>query len=130
MNTVNGAGYSINVETAGAQDCIVEDCIFNYGRYGLDHAAIAGTGDPLPSVVGWVINRCTFLGMEVAAIDFDSSTVANIATLVQNCTIGMGADTANAETSMDLGSAGAINVKVTDLVADRGVQLPVSTPAE
>jgi len=127
-NSVNGADASIAVETT-TKDCIVKDCMFNYGLYGLDLAAIYGPGDPLPEADGWIVDGCTFLGMEVACIDINSSTVANIGSIISNSTVGAAADTEDMDTLFDLACFGAINVKCTDNPDSRGVQAPLVTPA-
>jgi len=110
----------------GDDDFIVKDCHFNYGRYGLDTAGIRADVD---AADGGLIDNCTFVGMDTVAIDFNSSDTANVAGLVRNCAIGMGANTADIDAAMDLGSYGSGGTLGTDIVTESGSRIPVTTPA-
>ena len=128
LGTANGPDYGITAEST-ASDYLLKDCIFNYGVYGLDVSAIYGGGDPIAECEGWLIHNCQFIGIEGIAIDFNSSSNANVATLVVDCAFGMGADTADIDAACDLASAGFVNVLVTDNPDSRGRHIPVTTPA-
>jgi hypothetical protein len=84
--TANGPTISINFESATEQaskDFEVIDCIFNYGLFGLDTAAItnASTG----TEEGGIIMNCVFSGMDATAIDFNSSSSADPRGIIVNC---------------------------------------------
>ena len=126
LGTANGPTSAIDIVATGADDFIVRDCHFNYGRFGLDTAGIRANAD---AADGGLIDNCTFVGMDVTAIDFNSSDTANIAGLLRNCAVGMGADTADMETAIDPGSYGSVGTLMTDNIAASGSRIPVVTPA-
>ena len=77
LGTANGPTISIRfdpVATNGLKDCEIVNCIFNYAAYGLDTAAIAGGTDGLAE--GIVIANNIFVGMDLCAVDFASSSAA------------------------------------------------------
>jgi hypothetical protein len=126
LGSANGPAVAIDIVATGDDDFIVRDCIFNYGRYGLDTAGIRANAD---AADGGLIEKCLFIGMDTAAIDFNSSDTANIAGLIVDCSIGMGADTANIDTAVDMASYGLIRTYCTDLPAEGAGHIPVTTPA-
>lgn len=86
LGTANGPTYSILFESATEQACAdfeVIDCIFNYGRYGLDNAAISNASNG--TAEGGIIKNCVFSGMDLTAIDFNSSSSASIRGLISGC---------------------------------------------
>lgn len=126
LGSANGPAAAIDIVATGDDDFIVKNCIFNYGRYGLDTAGIRANAD---AADGGTIDSCIFIGMDTAAVDFNSSDTANVAGVISNCTVGMGADTANIDTAIDPGGYGLFNVYVTDIVSERGANIPVTSPA-
>jgi len=126
LGSANGPAVAIDIVATGDDDFIIRDCIFNYGRYGLDTAGIRANVD---AADGGLIQNCQFIGMDTAAIDFNSSDTANIAGLILDCSIGMGADTANIDTAIDMSSYGCIRTYCTDLPAEGAGHIPVTTPS-
>lgn len=88
MGTANGPDYGISF-AAGSGDCqdyTLDDCTFNYSLNGLDNAGI------LSSKIdnGVLIKDCRFIGMDLAAIDFNSSStglISNVAVMSNNATV-------------------------------------------
>jgi hypothetical protein len=116
--TADGPNFGILFENATANACKdfeVRDCVFNYGLFGLDDAAIGqvtGTGNVAE---GGIIDNCIFSGMVLTAIDFNSSSAAAVRGIISNCvaTANVGLTIASV---YDLSSYGAVNLRATDAV--------------
>ena len=129
--TADGPDVGIEFQSATENDCKdfeVIDCIFNYGLFGLDEAAI-GDG-AAASVEGGVIKNCVFSGMVLTAVDFNSSSAAAIRGIMTGCvaTANVGLVIASI---YDLGSYGSVkNDAVDDYTKGAGGlygQVPVGT---
>ena len=86
LGTADGPNYSILFEGAvenACKDFEVIGCIFNYGLFGLDDAAISNASNA--TVEGGIIKDCIFAGMVLTAIDFNSSSSASPRGLIANC---------------------------------------------
>lgn len=118
LGTANGPNYSILFEGATENACAdfeIIDCIFNYGRYGLDDAAISDGGTA--TVEGGIIKDCVFSGMVLTAIDFNSSSAATIAGLITGVrATAFGA--ISIDSIVDGGPYGIVDARATDAVVD------------
>ena len=79
IGTENGPTHSIQFNGAAESASTgfeVIDCIFNYGKYGLDTAAIGN--DATATVEGGIILRNLFSGMGLCAVDFASSSSGSV----------------------------------------------------
>jgi hypothetical protein len=115
--TANGPAYSVLFESATEQaskDFEFHNCVFNYGLYGLDSAAISNASNGTEE--GGIIENCLFSGMDATAIDFNSSSSASIRGMMVNClaTATTGITIANI---YDLASYGALHCDGIDAVA-------------
>jgi len=129
--TADGPDVGIEFQSATENDCKdfeVIDCIFNYGLFGLDEAAI-GDG-AAASVEGGVIRNNVFSGMVLTAVDFNSSSAAAIRGIMTGCvaTANVGLTIASI---YDLGSYGSVkNDAIDDYTKGSGGvygQIPVGT---
>ncbi len=128
LGTADGPDVSIEFQSATENDCKdfeVIDCIFNYGLYGLDEAAI-GDG-AASSVEGGVIKDNVFSGMVLTAVDFNSSSAAAVRGIMAN-----NRATANVGLTLssiyDLGSYGSLDSKAVDaLVNSSPNAIPAAT---
>ena len=112
--TANGPAYGILFESATEQaskDFEVRDCVFNYGVYGLDSAAISNASNGTEE--GGIIANCVFSGMDATAIDFNSSSSASVRGLVANC-VATGSGALTIANIYDLSSYGALHCDATD----------------
>lgn len=118
MGTANGPDSGIAF-VAGSGDCedwVVERCDFNYGQAGLDNAGI------LLSKIhkGIRISDCRFIGMDLAAIDINSSAtglVERVSVLSNNATVNE---------MIDVGYVGFIDTKVA-YQSVSGASIPATT---
>jgi len=122
QGTANNPNYAILFESITADACAdfeIIDCIFNYGRYGLDDAAIGFLGQHHE---GGIIKDCVMSGMVLTAIDFNSSSAAALRGLITGIRatafVGISIDGI-----VDPGGYGIVDVRATDAVA--GVTSPV-----
>ncbi len=126
LGTANGPAASVAFESATEQaskDYEFIGCIFNYGLYGLDTAAIYDSAAATEE--GGIILNCIFSGMDLTAIDFNSSSSANIRGLISGCrATSTGAITI--ASIYDNSSYALIDCKATDAVAAAS---PVAIPA-
>jgi len=129
--TADGPDVGIEFQNAtenGCKDFEVIDCIFNYGLYGLDEAAI-GDG-AAASVEGGVIKDCVFSGMVLTAVDFNSSSSAAVRGIVTGCVATANVGIAIASI-YDLGSYGSVkNDGIDDPTKGAGAvygQIPAGT---
>jgi len=129
--TADGPDVGIEFQSAtenACKDFEVIDCIFNYGLYGLDEAAI-GDG-AAASVEGGIIKDCVFSGMVLTAVDFNSSSAAAVRGVVTGCvaTANVGIVIASI---YDLGSYGSVkNDGIDDPTKGAGAlygQIPAGT---
>jgi len=117
LGTANGPAISISFTSAtenDSKDFEVINCIFNYGLFGLDTAAI--TNAAVATQEGGVILDCVFSGMVATAIDFNSSSSADPRGIICGARMtGFGALTiANV---YDNSSYGMVDCLATDAVA-------------
>jgi hypothetical protein len=118
----NGIIIEANGLTGGWR---VKDCVFNFHDVGLDEAGIVAAFD----IPGGVIDGCTFIGMDLTAVDFGSSVQSTQCEgIVTNCAIAAGA-TANTLTLLDLAGYGAVECYGTDVGTESGALIPSTTPA-
>ena len=78
LGAADGPDYGILFESATENESKhyeAIDCIFNYGLYGLDNAAISNASNG--TVEGGIVLNCVFAGMVLTAIDFNSSSSAS-----------------------------------------------------
>lgn len=118
--TAAGPDYGIFIEAAAVVGLTVKNCDFlYYGSSGLDNAGIASAY----TNTDILISHCRFLGMDLAAIDFDSSAQG----LVEYCTVVTTAITTVAEV-MDVGDLGVVECYVTAEGAGKsGARIPATT---
>lgn len=115
--TANGPTISINFESATEQaskDFEIIGCVFNYGLFGLDTAAI--TNVSTGSQEGGIIKDCIFSGMDLTAIDFNSSSSANIRGMITNCR-ATATSAITIASIWDQGSYATLDVLATDAFA-------------
>jgi hypothetical protein len=104
---------------------VVRDCVFNFHGSGLDEAGIYCDFE----CPGGLIEGCTFIGMDLTAVDFDSSTAgAQCEGMIRNCRVGMGA-TSDLVSAIDAGGYGCIQNYGTDEPGEAGGLMPQTTPA-
>jgi hypothetical protein len=131
LGTADGPDVGIEFQNAtenGCKDFEVIDCIFNYGLYGLDEAAI-GDG-AAASVEGGVIRNCVFSGMVATAVDFNSSSSASARGIITGCVASANQGITIADI-YDLGSYASVkNDGVDDVTKGSGTvygQIPAGT---
>lgn len=115
----------ISIETTALTDWIVEDCLFQFGALGLDEAGISCK----KKTSGGLVKNCDFIGMVVTAVDIDSSTTARGDGMIANCGIAAFAQTDNIDTLIDAGGFILLQNYASDLPAEAGGLVPVTTPA-
>ena len=120
----NGPNYGILIEAPDLDGWVVKDCIFNFHGTGLDDAGI-GCSFHSP---GGLVDGNVFIGMDATAVDFNSSSQANIEGIISNNLIGAGATMANIDTLIDPGGYACINNMGTDIPTERGGYVPVTSP--
>lgn len=122
-----GPDCAIDLE-AHLTNWIVRDCLFQYSQsVGLDLAGIRSNVD---AQVGFVIDNCIFVGMDLTAIDINSSVCAQAGDgIISNCRITGYSGIADIDTAVDAGGAGVVGTLGTDLAAEGGSRIPVTTPA-
>lgn len=113
-------GIDIGVGSGDCEDITVQNCTFNYaGSGGLDAAGIKC--DKI--CTGILIKDCTMIGMDLAAVDFNSSATGlcvNLAVQSNNSTVAE---------LIDAGHIGFVDTKVT-YKAVTGIALPSTTATE
>jgi len=128
LGTADEPDYSILFESASENACKdfeVIDCIFNYGLYGLDNAAISNASNG--TVEGGIIKGNIFSGMVLTAIDFNSSSSAACRGIACNnyATAYAGISIA---TIYDYSSYGGVDCRATDApAAGSPPQIPTAT---
>lgn len=126
MGTAAGPDVGIDIETGDSEDWTVEECEFNYVQsVGLDLAGIRA--DFKQS--GGLVKKCDFIAMNLTAIDINSSVNALSDGMIVDCNIGAIAAVSNIDTLIDAGGYLLLNNKGTDLPAEAGGLVPVTTPA-
>ncbi len=124
--TAAGPDVGINLETGDSTDWIVEDCVFNYIQStGLDLAGIRASFQQ----TGGLVARNQFIGMDVTAIDINSSVDAQCDGLIVDNAVGAIVAVANIDTLIDAGGYVLIRNHGSDLPAEAGGLIPVTTPA-
>lgn len=123
--TANGPTAGIIIEVTALKDWIVEDCIFQYGGDGLDIGGIECS----KKTEGYLIKNCDFIGMDLTALDMNSSTTARGDGTMANCSVAAFAQTDNIDTLIDAGGTILIENYGSDLPAEAGGLIPVTTPA-
>lgn len=89
LGTAAGPDYGINLSGSASQchDFTVDNCTFNYATSaGLDNAGIFSA----KTITGVCVKDCRFISMDLAAIDFNSSStgiIHNVAVLSTNATV-------------------------------------------
>ncbi len=126
MGTAAGPDVGIDIETGDSLDWIVEDCTFNYVQsVGLDLAGIRASFKQS----GGLVKNCNFIAMNVTAIDINSSVNALSDGMIAFNNIGAIAAVSNIDTMIDAGGYLLIENRGTDLPAEGGGLVPVTTPA-
>lgn len=125
VGTANGPTIDLAFEANGdSVQMIITDCVFDHAVAGIDTAAIQ-----MKSLCKGLIQRCQFIGMDTQAVDIDSSTNAQGDGLIADSNIAGGAGIANIDTAVDAGGWCLCEVHGTDLPAEGGGLVPVTTPA-
>lgn len=126
IGTAAGPDVGIDIETGDSADWIVEDCVFNYaGSTGLDLAGIRASFQQ----TGGLVKTCDFIAVDVTAIDINSSVSAQGDGIISRCNVAAGASVANIDTLIDAGGYILIENYGSDLPAEGGGLIPVTTPA-
>jgi len=126
MGTAAGPDVAIDIETGDSEDWQVTNCTFNYVQsVGLDLAGIRASFKQS----GGLVSNCKFIGMNVTAIDINSSVNALSDGMITDCRIGAIASVANIDTLIDAGGYLLMENRGTDLPAEAGGLVPVTTPA-
>ena len=121
----NGPNYGILFEVPDMDGWRVEGCTFNFHGTGLDDAGMSSAfHNP-----GGIVKDNIFIGMDVTAIDFNSSTQANCEGIICGNMVAAGANVADIDTLIDAGGYGLLDNWGTDLPAEGGGLIPVTTPA-
>lgn len=123
--TADGPDCGIDIEAGVTGPWEVIGCDFNYAPYGLD---IAGIRSDTKSTEGGVIKYNTFVGMEVAAIDFNSSSTDGGDGLIAWNTVGAKGAVADIDTLIDAGGYCLCQNYGTDTASEGGGLIPVTTP--
>ena len=126
LGTAAGPDVGIDIEAGDSSDWVVEDCVFNYvGSTGLDLAGIRASKQQ----TGGLVKNCDFIGMNVTAIDINSSVSALSDGMIVGCNIAAIASVANIDTLIDAGGYILVENHGSDLPAEAGGLVPVATPA-
>jgi hypothetical protein len=127
MGTAAGPNAAIDFEdvATAVTDWTITGCKFNFsGSSGLDEAAIRAVNP----VTGFEISNCVFIGMDVTALDFNSSSGA---AAVDGIVFGnrMAATTAltSVEDIIDPGGFGYIDNLAVDAPDVRGANVPLAS---
>jgi hypothetical protein len=126
MGKEDGPDYGIDIEAKLGGPSRVLNCTFNYSPGGLDAAGIRCNAF---AVVGLEVNNCVFLGMEVAAIDINSSDTDGGDGIIANCSVSAKGSVGDIDTLIDAGGCGLLQNYGTDIAAEGGGLIPVTTPA-
>jgi hypothetical protein len=120
MGTAAGPDCAIDLQGSGnCVDWTVDNCIFKYdGSSGCDEAGIRSD----KTDVGVLVKDCTFIGMDVAIIDFNSSSTGLL--------IGIRADSNTATGTvaelMDIGQMTCVDCRVGEPTKS-GARIPATT---
>lgn len=127
MGTAAGPDVAIDFESSTPiLDWVVEDCTFNYIQsVGLDLAGIRAS----KKQSGGLVKNCDFIGMDVTAIDINSSVNALCDGLIVDNRIGAISAVANIDTLIDAGGYLLMENYGTDLPAETGGVVPVTSAA-
>ena len=126
MGTAAGPDVGIDIETGDSVDWTVENCTFNYVQsVGLDLAGIRASFQQS----GGLVSNVKFIGMNVTAIDINSSVNALSDGMITDCRVGAIAAVGNIDTLIDAGGYLLMENRGTDLPAEAGGLVPVTTPA-
>lgn len=126
LGTAAGPDVGIDIETGDSEDWVVQDCTFNYVQsVGCDLAGIRASFKQS----GGLVKNNNFIAMNVTAIDINSSVNALSDGLIVDNRIGAIAAVANIDTLIDAGGYLLCGNLGTDLPAEAGGTVPVTTPA-
>ena len=127
MGTAAGPDVGIDFESSDiTKDWVVEDCTFNYVQsVGLDLAGIR----TVFKTTGGLVKNCNFIAMDVTAIDINSSVNALCDGMITNNRIGAITAVSNIDTLIDAGGYLLMENYGTDLPAESGGNIPVTSAA-
>lgn len=124
LGTANGPDIAIDFESSASDNFIIRDCMFNFGVFGADEGIIRANVD---TVEGGLIQRCTFLGVDTLAIDFNSSAGATGDGLVTDCRMMASAALTSIEDLLDVGGYVFAECYASDAVSASAARVPLST---
>lgn len=126
IGTAANPDVGIDIETGDSADWEVSHCVFNYaGSSGLDLAGIRASFQQ----TGGVIHANQFIAVDVTAIDINSSVSAQGDGIISHNSIAAGAAVSNIDTLIDAGGYISVENYGSDLPAEGGGRVPVTTPA-
>lgn len=123
LGTADGPDVGIDIQGSASDDWVVSNCLFNFGQAGIDLGVIRADAD---TAEGWLIEDCTFIGVDTVAIDFNSSAGAVGDGIVQRCNMAASAALTSIEDIIDVGGYAFIECYATDAVT-AGARVPITT---